>query len=64
MSELFNSFYNFIKHPEWHISFWGYIKWNLLNRSCPIMQAWAYLKNVFHFYKIRNLYINQLKSLW
>lgn len=56
-----NEFFKFIGHPEWKISFLGYIKWNLFHRSHPILQVMAYVKNIFHFYKVRNYYVNQLK---
>lgn len=56
-----NSFYSFINHPEWHISYLGYIKWNILHRPHPFKQVLAYIKNILIFYKKRNYYVNQLK---
>lgn len=57
-----NSFYKFINHPEWHISYLGYIKYNLLNRTHPLLQFFAYIKNSVRLFCIRNLYVNQLKN--
>ena len=56
-----NAFFNYIGHPEWHISLPGWIKYHWLKSNHKLSYAVALFTNARRIYKIRNKYVDGIR---
>lgn len=57
-----NAFFDYIGHPEWHISLPGMIKFHWLRSNQKVKYAFALLVNALRIYKVRNKYVDGIKD--
>ena len=57
-----NAFFDYIGHPEWHISLPGWIKYHWLQSNHKVKYACALISNAWRIYKIRNKYVEGIKQ--
>ena len=57
-----NAFFNFIGHPEWHISLPGWIKYHWLKSHHKFKYTIALIANARNIYKVRNKYVEGIRA--
>lgn len=57
-----NAFFDFIGHPEWHISLPGWIKYHWLKSHHKFKYTLALIANAWNIYKVRNKYVEGIKE--
>ena len=57
-----NAFFDFIGHPEWHISIPGYVKFHWLRSSYKFKYALSLITNAWRIYSIRNKYVDGINA--
>ena len=57
-----NAFFDFIGHPEWHISLPGWIKYHWLKSNHKYKYTCALLANAWRIYKVRNKYVEGIRQ--
>lgn len=57
-----NAFFDFIGHPEWHISLPGWIKYHWQKSHHKFKYTIALIANAWRIYKIRNKYVEGIRA--
>jgi len=57
-----NAFFDFIGHPEWHISLPGWIKYHWQKSHHKFKYTIALIANAWNIYKVRNKYVEGIKD--